>query len=137
MPQANGLRHRTHSKRASDTGITCHGTSSQARRRRAGLRLPAFGIEALVRSRLGALLADPTELTSILPSDPSIRPRLSPLPQQKASDWSALPISDLGLALNAFVSRIAILADRVEIAIRRDRLAAWIDRVNAAGRAEG
>ncbi len=35
---------------------------------RPGLRLPAFGIEALVRSRIGALLADPAELMAILPS---------------------------------------------------------------------
>jgi len=34
-----------------------------------GLRLPALGIEALIRTRIEALLANPEELISILPAE--------------------------------------------------------------------
>ena len=52
-----------------------------------GMRLPALGIEALIRTRIEALLANPEELISILPaecdraaivSSLSGRPRTSP-----------------------------------------------------------
>src|SRR4051794_21564566 len=34
-----------------------------------GMRLPASGIETLIRTRIRALLSDPEELTSILPAE--------------------------------------------------------------------
>jgi site-specific DNA recombinase len=49
-----------------------------------GMRLPALGIEALIRTRIGALLANPEELTSILLAEcdrAAILPPLSERPR--------------------------------------------------------
>jgi hypothetical protein len=51
---------------------------------------------------------------------------------RKAKTFASLLAVDLGLALNSFVSRIAVFSDRVAITIHRHALAAWILGVAAA-----
>ena len=88
-----------------------------------GVRLPAIGIEALVRSRIGRLLGDPDALSALADTDQAA---IIAAASRRATDWSSTGLADLGLALNSFVSRISVLADRIEIAIQPDWLAAWI-----------
>jgi site-specific DNA recombinase len=100
-----------------------------------GLRLPAPGIEALIRTRIEALLANPEELTSILQPDCD-RAAIVSSAMRKGKDFASLSAVDLGLALNSFVSRISMLSDRVAITIQPDALAAWILGVSTAEREE-
>jgi DNA invertase Pin-like site-specific DNA recombinase len=92
---------------------------------RRGMRLPAFGIEALIRTRIGALLANPEELISILSAECD-RAAIVSSAIPKAKNFDSLSAVDLGLALRSFVSRISVLSDRVAITIQPDALAAWI-----------
>src|SRR4051812_45228504 len=90
-----------------------------------GMRLPALGIEALIRTRIAALLANPEELTSILRADCD-RAAIVSSAIRKAKDFASVSAADLGLALRSFVSRILVLSDRIAITIHRHALAAWI-----------
>lgn len=90
-----------------------------------GLRLPAAGIEMLVRNRVGTLLADPIELMSILGTTGDLTAIISAA-NRRVKDGDELPAANMLAALNVFVSRISVLADRVEIAIRPGQLTAWI-----------
>src|SRR3954447_95382 len=101
-----------------------------------GMRLPAPGIEALIRTRIEALLADVEELTSILPAECD-RAAIVSSAIRKAKDFASLSADDLGLALNSFVSRISVLSDRIAITIHRHALAAWILGVTAAESDDG
>src|SRR4051794_18994252 len=103
------------------------GNKNEAR----GMRLPARGVETLIRTRIEALLANPEELTSILPAQCD-RAAIVSSAIGKARDFASLSAADLGLALNSFVSRISVFSDRVAITIYRDALAAWILGVPAA-----
>jgi len=111
-----GVRYRYYVSRHLITG-----PKSDAR----GMRLPAPGIEALVRSRIGSLLGDPGELSSIVATSADPAALLSSA-MSKATSWSSLSPADLALALNSFVTRISVYFDRVEITIQPDQLAAWI-----------
>src|SRR4051812_8394398 len=101
-----------------------------------GLRLPARGIEALIRTRIAALLANPEELMSILRADRD-RAAIVSSAIRKAKDFASLPAADLSLALSSFVSRISVFSDRVAITIKPDALAAWISGVPAAESDDG
>jgi site-specific DNA recombinase len=101
-----------------------------------GLRLPALGIEALIRARIEALLGNPEELISISPAECD-RAAIVSSAIRKAKDFVSLSAADLGLALNSFVSRISVLSDRVDITIQPDALAAWILGEPAAERDDG
>ena len=101
-----------------------------------GMRLPAPGIEALIRTRIEALLANVEELTSILPPDCD-RAAIVSSAIRKAKDFASLSAADLGLALNSFVSRISVLSDRIAITIHPDTLAAWILGASMAERDDG
>src|SRR5436189_5989226 len=101
-----------------------------------GMRLPAPGIEALIRTRIEALLANPEELISILPVECD-RAAIVSSAIRKAKDFASLPVVDLGLALRSFVSRISVLSDRVAITIQPDALAAWILGTPAVERDDG
>ncbi len=101
-----------------------------------GMRLPAPGIEALIRARMEALLGNPEELTSILPPDCDGAAIVSSA-LRKAKDFVSLSAADLGLALNTFVPRISVFSDRVAITIQPDALAAWILGASTAERADG
>ncbi len=96
-----------------------------AKRETRGMRLPAAGIEALVETRIAALLTDPAELASVaaLYDDHA---GLIAAAFGRAKSWPNLTSADKSQALQAFVSRITVLADRVELTIHPDRLAAWI-----------
>ena len=89
-----GVRYRYYVSRHLITGDKTEGR---------GMRLPAPGIEALIRTRIATLLADPEELTSILPADCD-RAAIVSSAIRKAKDFASLPAADLGLALNSFVS---------------------------------
>ena len=102
-----------------------HHLISGAKRETRGMRLPAPGIEALVESRIAALLGDPAELASLTQADDD-QAGLIASAINRAKDWPTITAADKGQALRAFVSRIAILADRVEISIKPTHLAAWI-----------
>jgi site-specific DNA recombinase len=99
--------------------------------KRRGMRLPALGIEALIRTRIGALLGNPEELTSILRAECD-RAAIIASAMRKAKDFASLPAADLGVALRSFVSRISVLSDRVAITIQPDALAAWVSGGPAA-----
>src|SRR3954447_11204456 len=101
-----------------------------------GMRLPALGIETLIRTRIEALLANPEELISILPAECD-RAAIVSSAIRKAKDFASLPVVDLGLALRSFVSRISVLSDRVAITIQPDALAAWILGTPAVERDDG
>jgi DNA invertase Pin-like site-specific DNA recombinase len=101
-----------------------------------GMRLPALGTEALIRTRIEALLANPEELTSILRPDCDGAAIVSSA-VRKAKEFASLPAADLGLALRCFLSRISILSDRVAITIQPDALAAWILGASMAERDDG
>src|SRR3954454_6061118 len=96
----------------------------------------APGIEALIRTRIAALLANVEELTSILPPDCDRAAIVSPA-IRKAREFASLSAVDLGLALNSFVSRISVLSDRIAITIHSDTLAAWILGASMAERDDG
>jgi DNA invertase Pin-like site-specific DNA recombinase len=98
-----------------------------------GMRLPAPSIEALIRTRIAALLANPVEVTSILRAECDCAAIVASA-IRKAKDFASLSAADLGLALNSFVSRISVLSDRVAITIQPDALAAWILGAPAAER---
>jgi site-specific DNA recombinase len=100
------------------------------------MRLPAPGIETLIRTRIEALLANVEELTSILPPDCD-RAAIVSSAIRKAKDFASLSAADLGLALNSFVSRISVLSDRIAITIHPDTLAAWILGASMAERDDG
>src|SRR3954464_12293593 len=89
------------------------------------MRLPAPGIEALIRTRIEALLADPEELISILPAECD-RAAIVSSAIRNAKTFASLSAVDLGLALNSFVLRISVLSDHVAITAQPDALAAWI-----------
>jgi hypothetical protein len=93
--------------------------------------LPALGIEALIRTRIGALLGNPEELTSILRAECD-RAAIVASAIQKAKNLASLPAADLGVALRSFVSRISVLSDRVAITNQPDALAAWVSGGPAA-----
>jgi hypothetical protein len=95
--------------------------------------LPALGTEALIRTRIEALLANPEELISILRPECD-RAAIVSSAIRKAKDFVSLSAADLGLALNSFVSRISVLSDRVAITIQPDALATWILGAPAAER---
>src|SRR4051794_7042996 len=101
-----------------------------------GMRLPALGIETLIRTRIEALLANPEELISILPAECD-RAAIVSSAIRKAKDSASLPVVDLGLALRSFVSRISVLSDRVAMTIQPDALAAWILGSPAVERDDG
>ena len=86
---------------------------------------PAVGIEALVRARLGTLLGDPCELSSVITTGTD-QATIIAAAAKKVADWPFLGAADFGVALNGFVSRISVLAGRVEIAIHPDQLMASI-----------
>ncbi|TDR90506.1 recombinase family protein, partial [Enterovirga rhinocerotis] len=111
-----GVRYRYYVSRHLTTG---------ARTEARGVRLPAPGIEAIVRSRIGALLTDPAGLANVIPSDHD-QAAIIAAAARRASEWPSLPASEFGAALADVVSRICVLADRIEIAIKPDRFAAWI-----------
>ncbi len=96
-----------------------------AKREARGMRLPAAGIEALVEARIAALLTDPAELASVAAEDDD-HAGLIAAAVSKAKDWQNFGTADKGHALQAILSRITVLADRVELAIQPSRLAAWI-----------
>jgi site-specific DNA recombinase len=88
-----GVRYRYYASRHLITG-----DNTKAR----GLRLPAPGIEALIRTRIEALLANPEELASILPVECD-RAAIVSSAIRKAKDFASLSAADLGLALNSLV----------------------------------
>ena len=90
-----------------------------------GMRLPAAGIESLLENRIVALLSNPSELTSVISSDRD-QAGLIAAAINRAMDWPTFTATDKSQALQTFVSRIAILAGRVEISIKSSHLAAWI-----------
>src|SRR3954452_24626897 len=96
----------------------------------------APGIEALIRTRIEALLANVEELASILPPDCD-RAAIVSSAIRKAKDFASLSAADLGLALNSFVSRISVLPDRIAITIQPDALAVWIVGASIAKRGDG
>jgi hypothetical protein len=98
-----------------------------------GMRLPALGIEGVVRSRIVALLGNPEELKLILQAECD-RTAIIAAAMRKAKDFGSLPAADLGRALRSFVSRISIFSDRVPITIQPDALGAWILGAPAAER---
>jgi site-specific DNA recombinase len=119
-----GVRYRYYVSRHLITG-----DKSKARE----MRLPAPRIEALIRTRIAALLANPEELTSILRAEGD-RAAIVSSAIRTAKDFSSLSVFDLTFALNTFVPRISVLSDRVAITIQPDALAAWILGAPAAER---
>src|SRR3954454_9309283 len=89
------------------------------------MRLPARGIEALIRTRIEALLANVEELASILPPNCD-RAAIVSSAIRKAKDFASLSAADLGLALNSFVSRISVLSNGIAITLHPPQLAALI-----------
>ena len=122
-----GVRYRYYVSRHLITGDKTEGR---------GMRLPAPGIEALIRTRIATLLADPEELISILPAECD-RAAIVSSAIRKARDFASLQAADLSLALNSFARRISVFSDRVAITIHRHALAAWILGVTSAESNDG
>ncbi|MDR4305363.1 recombinase family protein [Chelatococcus sambhunathii] len=97
-----------------------------------GLRLPAPALEQLVRDRVGKMLGDPAAMMGTGSSrgrDAEQQHRIAQLGQEAAARWPALPTSDVRGALLAFVPRIDVHPDRVDLHIDPARLQDWlIDR---------
>ena len=90
-----------------------------------GLRLSAPGLERLVRARIGALLADPAELSTVIGKSADQADLIS-RGSVCAERWSSLSASDMRSALQSFLAKIAVRDEAVQIAIGSRRLAAWI-----------
>ncbi|RXF72851.1 recombinase family protein [Hansschlegelia zhihuaiae] len=101
------------------------GTKTDAR----GLRLPAPALEQLVRDRIGRMLADPATMMNAGSStsrDAEDQRRLAQFGQETAARWPALATSDVRTALLAFVPRIDVHPDRVDLSVDRARLQDWL-----------
>ena len=90
-----------------------------------GLRLSAPGLERLIRDRVGALLADPAELASMI-GESGNQTDLVARGAASAERWSSLSSIEMRTTLLSFLSRVIIRNEGVEIAISSRQLAAWI-----------
>lgn len=94
-----------------------------------GLRIPAPALEQLVRDRVGRMLADPAtimEAGSSTDRGAGDQRRLTQLGQEAAARWPALATPDVRAALLAFVPRIDVHPDRVDLSIDQARLQVWL-----------
>ncbi|GLK76458.1 hypothetical protein GCM10008171_17120 [Methylopila jiangsuensis] len=86
------------------------------------LRLQAPALEQLVRDRVGRMLADrATIMDAGSSTDRGARDqhRLAQLGQEAAARWPALETPDVRAALLAFVPRIDMHPDRVDVRVDR------------------
>lgn len=96
-------------------------------------RLPAADIEGLVATRLCGLLSDPAALLNAVSrhGDGAAQQKaLIDAAARLAGRWGGLQSAQQRAILAAFVARIEIGIDRVDIHLLRDRLAS-VDRLNA------
>jgi hypothetical protein len=94
-----------------------------------GQRIPAAGLEALVKTRLRELLADPsamlTETQGVI-TDAAGQKLLIAGATEYASTWAELETDELRRFLLATVPRIQVLVDRIEVTLDTANLLLWL-----------
>ena len=94
-----------------------------------GLRLPAPALERLVRERIELMLIDPATMMAVglfVECDAGEQRRMFRLAKEAAARWSAMPTRDVRAALIAFVVRIDVYPDRVDLLVDRLCLQNWL-----------
>jgi DNA invertase Pin-like site-specific DNA recombinase len=95
-----------------------------------GQRLPAANLEGLVKSRLGALIADPAAMLTAMHDvvmDAARQSRLIERSVAYAVTWDEMETDRLRALLRATVSRIQVHADRIDIALHTASLARCLE----------
>jgi DNA invertase Pin-like site-specific DNA recombinase len=94
-----------------------------------GQRIPAAGLEALVKNRLRELLVDPSgmfDATQALIRDAADQRRLMARAGEYVARWAELERDELRQFLLATVPRIQVLVDRIEISLDTADLLRWL-----------
>lgn len=100
---------------------------SGAKTENRGLRIPAPALEQLTREHVRQFLDDPAEILDVFSDyDAADQRRISEHAAEAAGRWPELLTSDVRLALLAFVRRIEVLPDRIDIRINRSKLIKWL-----------
>jgi site-specific DNA recombinase len=95
-----------------------------------GQRIPAVALEALIVRSVRQWLADPGEIHQFLGSklpDAIRQKRLIDRAVKFAATWKDLSADDVHSFIRAVIARIQVHAERIEVALDRDRLLRWLD----------
>jgi len=104
-----------------------------------GWRLPAPALESLVRNRIGELLGDPQALLDVVITaapDAGTQRHVMSQAADRHERWPALGAADLRRAMLAFVPRVQIHPDRLEIMLDPPGLLRWLDDVDSRAASE-
>jgi site-specific DNA recombinase len=109
-----------------------------------GQRVPAANLEALVISRLRALLADPIEMLNAVANggrDASMLKRLRDAAARLSARWEHLPTQRLHDLARAVLVSAQVHANRIDLDVGSERLVSWLlsegidERINDRNRA--
>ena len=96
----------------------------------ASQRLPAPHIEALVRGRIHAFLADPVVVLNAIQccgSDAVGQKRLLEVAARLAASWQDLAAERLRASLKAMVTHVQVHSDRVDVTLDQMGVALWLN----------
>ena len=102
-----------------------------------GWRLPAPALESLVRSRIGELIGDHQALLDVVIAaapDAGTQRHVITRAADRHERWPALGAADMRRAMLAFVSRVQVHPDRLEIMLDPFGLLRWLDDEEASER---
>ena len=94
-----------------------------------GQRIPAAALEALVTHRIRDWLADPAgafQAVQDVTPDAGTQKRLIERTKHCAAMWQDLKPNDRRALLGAFVARVQVFADRIDIIVDRAQVALWL-----------
>jgi site-specific DNA recombinase len=116
-----GTRYRYYITRRLITGPAAHCSQGQ--------RVPASNLEALVISRLCALLADPVEFLKAIANgerDAPMQKRLGDAAAALSARWERLPSATQHDLVRSVLVRAQVHADRVDLEVGSARLVSWL-----------